>query len=358
MRVAVLDDYQDVARRRDPGPRSGRTPRSRSSPTTWPTTTRSSPRLEPFDVVVAMRERTPFPERVARAAAAACACSSPPGWATRRSTWTPREPTASSSAARTGCASPTAELTWALILALRAASPPRTRAVRAGGWQTTIGPELSGRTLGVLGPRPPRDARSPASAGRSTCASSPGAQNLDRGARPREAGAERVEQGRAVRARRRGHDPPAAQRPHARAGRARPSWRSDRPTATWSTPRAGRSSTRRRCWPRCATARSPAPRLDVFDTEPLPRRPPAAHGAEHRAHAAHRLRDARGPTRCSSRDAVEDIEAWRPRRAGTRPDLRLRPRWRARAATRPAAAAAPAPAARPPWRRSPTASPR
>jgi phosphoglycerate dehydrogenase-like enzyme len=44
-----------------------------------------------------------------------------------------------------------AELTWALVLAVTRHVAYEDAAVRAGGWQTTIGPELSGRTLGVLG---------------------------------------------------------------------------------------------------------------------------------------------------------------------------------------------------------------
>jgi phosphoglycerate dehydrogenase-like enzyme len=44
-----------------------------------------------------------------------------------------------------------AELTWALVLAVTRQVAYEDAAVRAGGWQTTIGPELSGRTLGVLG---------------------------------------------------------------------------------------------------------------------------------------------------------------------------------------------------------------
>ena len=44
-----------------------------------------------------------------------------------------------------------AELTWALVLAVTRRVAHEDAAVRAGGWQTTIGPELSGRTLGVLG---------------------------------------------------------------------------------------------------------------------------------------------------------------------------------------------------------------
>jgi phosphoglycerate dehydrogenase-like enzyme len=46
---------------------------------------------------------------------------------------------------------PTAELAWALILALTRHVPAEDRAMRAGGWQHTIGPELAGHTLGLLG---------------------------------------------------------------------------------------------------------------------------------------------------------------------------------------------------------------
>jgi phosphoglycerate dehydrogenase-like enzyme len=51
----------------------------------------------------------------------------------------------------TGGSVATAELTWGLILALLRHIPTEAEAMRAGGWQTTIGRELRGRTLGLLG---------------------------------------------------------------------------------------------------------------------------------------------------------------------------------------------------------------
>ncbi len=45
----------------------------------------------------------------------------------------------------------TVELTWALILALARHVPAEERSLRAGGWQTTVGTTLGGRTLGILG---------------------------------------------------------------------------------------------------------------------------------------------------------------------------------------------------------------
>jgi phosphoglycerate dehydrogenase-like enzyme len=50
-----------------------------------------------------------------------------------------------------GLPSPTAELTWALILSLLRHVPEEDARIRAGGWQATVGTELAGRTLGVIG---------------------------------------------------------------------------------------------------------------------------------------------------------------------------------------------------------------
>ena len=46
---------------------------------------------------------------------------------------------------------PTAELTWALILGLVRDVAVNDRVVRAGGWQTRPGGDLAGRTLGIVG---------------------------------------------------------------------------------------------------------------------------------------------------------------------------------------------------------------
>jgi phosphoglycerate dehydrogenase-like enzyme len=48
-------------------------------------------------------------------------------------------------------AAPTVELTWGLIIGLARHIAEEDRQVREGGWQHTIGPELAGRTLGILG---------------------------------------------------------------------------------------------------------------------------------------------------------------------------------------------------------------
>lgn len=50
-----------------------------------------------------------------------------------------------------GLASSTVEHTWALILSAVRHVPAEDRSMRDGGWQTTVGTGLAGRTLGVMG---------------------------------------------------------------------------------------------------------------------------------------------------------------------------------------------------------------
>jgi phosphoglycerate dehydrogenase-like enzyme len=45
----------------------------------------------------------------------------------------------------------TAELTWALVLAVARHLPAEDASVRAGGWQQTVGTDLAGARLGLLG---------------------------------------------------------------------------------------------------------------------------------------------------------------------------------------------------------------
>jgi len=107
-------------------------------------------RLLPFDAVVAMRERTPFgPTLLGRLPNLALLVTTGPFNAA-----------IDLSAARDagvvvcgtgGTASPTAELTWGLILALARNVPVEDAAIRAGGWQQTVGVGLEGKTLGMVG---------------------------------------------------------------------------------------------------------------------------------------------------------------------------------------------------------------
>src|SRR6266436_3890884 len=120
VKIAILDDYQNVA----------------LSSADWSAVAKKADmtvfndhidqtdalieRLLPFDVICVMRERTPLRRDII--------------------------------VANTGYRStPTIELTWALILASARHLVDESDSIRAGGWQISMGSEVDGRVLGVLG---------------------------------------------------------------------------------------------------------------------------------------------------------------------------------------------------------------
>jgi phosphoglycerate dehydrogenase-like enzyme len=107
-------------------------------------------RLQEFDVVVAMRERTPFPRRVLERLPRLRLL------VTTGSRNAVIDVAAASELGVTVCGTGghvpgTSELTWALVLAVARHIPQEDASVRAGAWQQTIGTDLSGATLGVIG---------------------------------------------------------------------------------------------------------------------------------------------------------------------------------------------------------------
>lgn len=107
-------------------------------------------RLAGFEIVCAMRERTPFPrstlEKLPRLELLLTSGM--------------RNLSIDGAAAKdhgvTVCGTPavgtpTAELAWGLILALARSIPAEDRTIRAGGWQETLGVALEGKVLGVIG---------------------------------------------------------------------------------------------------------------------------------------------------------------------------------------------------------------
>ncbi len=149
-RVAVLDDYQDVALQM--------TDWSSLSPDTDTQVFRDHlsaidaivERLKDFEIVVAMRERTPFRRDL---------MSRLPKLKLLVTTGMRNAAIDLVAAADLGitvCGSggvlpPTAELTWGLILALLRHIPREDAATRAGQWQVSMGLGLQGKTLGVIG---------------------------------------------------------------------------------------------------------------------------------------------------------------------------------------------------------------
>jgi phosphoglycerate dehydrogenase-like enzyme len=107
-------------------------------------------RLQPFDVVCVMRERTPMTRAVISRLPKLRLIAS----TAHRNASIDVEAAAERGieVVHTGYSStPTIELTWALILASARNLVAENASLRAGGWQRSIGDDLAGRTLGVLG---------------------------------------------------------------------------------------------------------------------------------------------------------------------------------------------------------------
>jgi phosphoglycerate dehydrogenase-like enzyme len=150
MRVAILDDYQNVA----------------LSMADWSDVTSRAEitvfndhvadqgdlveRLAPFDVVCVMRERTPLPrgviERLPRLKMIAST-----GPFNASIDMAAAEDHGIHVSTTGGYVESTVELTWALILAAGRRIVDESLSVRAGGWQTSVGLQLGGSVLGVLG---------------------------------------------------------------------------------------------------------------------------------------------------------------------------------------------------------------
>jgi phosphoglycerate dehydrogenase-like enzyme len=150
MKVAILDDYQDVAL--SMADWAGVAARAEIVVFTDHLVEPDAvvERLQSFDIVCVMRERTPLPRAVierlpqlkliasngSRNASIDMAAAEERGI---RVTGTGYRSTA------------TIEMTWALMLASSRHLVRESNSIRAGGWQTSVGRELEGRVLGVLG---------------------------------------------------------------------------------------------------------------------------------------------------------------------------------------------------------------
>jgi phosphoglycerate dehydrogenase-like enzyme len=150
MKIAILDDYQNVA----------------LSMADWSAIERKAEitvftdhvadqnelvgRLEPFDIVCVMRERTPLPrEVIERLPRLKLIASTGPGNASIDYAAAGER---NIDVTATGYSpNSTVELTWALIMASSRNLVDECTSVRSGGWQTLVGRELDGQVLGILG---------------------------------------------------------------------------------------------------------------------------------------------------------------------------------------------------------------
>jgi phosphoglycerate dehydrogenase-like enzyme len=149
-RVAILDDYQDVALRMADWKSLPAGTEVVAFRDHLHDTDAVAKRLAAFDVVVAMRERTAFP-RVLLEALPKLRLLVTTGM--RNASIDVRAATERgiTVCGTSGLPYPTAELTWGLVLALFRRIPVEDRATRDGRWQTTLGLGLNGKTLGVIG---------------------------------------------------------------------------------------------------------------------------------------------------------------------------------------------------------------
>src|SRR5580704_14677008 len=149
-KIAVLDDYQNVAH----GSADWSVLRDRADIAVFQDHLADPEavieRLLPFDVVCVMRERSPLPRNIIERL---------PNLKLIASTGTGNTSIDVAAAGYHGIAvvhtryrsDPASEFTWALILASVRHIVTESNSVRSGGWQKTVGTDLRGKTLGVLG---------------------------------------------------------------------------------------------------------------------------------------------------------------------------------------------------------------
>lgn len=147
MRCAILDDYQNVALTY--GDFAGTSLELTVFNAPLPAETINDA-LRPFEVIVAMRERTPFD--AARLAALPnlklLVTTGMRNAAIDMAAAAARGITVSGTEGFTGS---TVELAFALLLGITRNLPAELASVHAGGWQTAVGRDLKGMRLGVLG---------------------------------------------------------------------------------------------------------------------------------------------------------------------------------------------------------------
>jgi len=150
VRIAILDDYQDAAMRMADWSVLPQGTEIKVFRDHLFDQSAVAERLQPFEIVCAMRERTPFPRSLIERLPNLRLIATTGMWNAAIDVEAAKE--RGIVVCGTGAvAHPTAELTWALILALVRNIPAEYNSVRSGGWQVSVGHDLNGRTLGLVG---------------------------------------------------------------------------------------------------------------------------------------------------------------------------------------------------------------
>ncbi|WP_340029673.1 D-2-hydroxyacid dehydrogenase family protein [Paenibacillus sp. FSL H7-0940] len=151
LRCAVLDDYQNVAlTSADWGPLMDQV-EIQTFNNYMGSEEKVIQELQDFDIVVLMRERTPFPEKViSQLPKLKLLITS--GMRNASIDLKAAEKNGIIVCGTEGSSNPPTELTWALILGLSRQLVTENNALRSNrNWQSTVGLDLHGRTLGLLG---------------------------------------------------------------------------------------------------------------------------------------------------------------------------------------------------------------
>ncbi|MBR1147511.1 D-2-hydroxyacid dehydrogenase family protein [Bradyrhizobium sp. AUGA SZCCT0431] len=150
MKVAILDDYQNVALRLADWSAVRRHAEISVFNDDVADPSAVVERLRPFEVVCVMRERTPLTREILQQL---------PNLRLIASTGPRNASIDTQTATDLGIAvtatgydsTPTIEFTWSLILASMRGIDREAASLKAGGWQTGLGSNLRGKSLGVVG---------------------------------------------------------------------------------------------------------------------------------------------------------------------------------------------------------------
>jgi phosphoglycerate dehydrogenase-like enzyme len=150
MKVAILDDYQNVALTMADWSGVSKRAEIEVFNDHLADLDAVAARLAPYDILAVMRERTPvrreLMERLPNLKM--IASNAPRNASIDMAAAAERGITVTHSGYSS---TPTVELTWALILAGARHIVAEAEAVREGGWQHTIGDDLAEKTLGIIG---------------------------------------------------------------------------------------------------------------------------------------------------------------------------------------------------------------
>lgn len=149
-KIAILDDYQGVALSMGPWDRLPAGVEVNVFRDTLKDQDALVARLLPFDAILAMRERTPFPGALIKRLPNLKLLMTT-GERNRSLDIAAANAQGVTVCGTSSSGAPTVDITWGLILNLMRDLPAQAASLRAGTWQTSVGTAVGGQTLGIVG---------------------------------------------------------------------------------------------------------------------------------------------------------------------------------------------------------------